>query len=74
MILFKVDIPKGEIPRLEPELLPSNPAQTAENCRFDSGAVVPLSGMTTIETPTKVGTKQTIYKCEYTNFETFSSK
>jgi hypothetical protein len=62
MILIKVDIPRGEIPKLEPELLPSNAAQTAENCLFESGAATPFNGLTTITTPTKSGTKKTIYK------------
>lgn len=32
----------GQMPRMEPHLLQPSQAQIAENCRFDSGAIVPL--------------------------------
>lgn len=60
-MLIKIENPKGVIPKLEPHLLPNGASQEAVNCHFDSGSLVPFKETTTIVTPTKVGTKRTIY-------------
>jgi hypothetical protein len=46
-----IDIPvfKGAIPMLSPRLLPDGAAAKAVNCDLDSGALVPVKGVTTIE-------------------------
>ncbi|WGY45226.1 hypothetical protein [Vibrio sp. ABG19] len=41
---MRIDVPtmKGEVPRLEPHLLPNEAATLAENCEFERGIVSPL--------------------------------
>lgn len=51
----------GSIPRLAPEHLPQNAAQTALNVNLRSGDIKAWKATKFIETPTKVGTKKTIY-------------
>jgi len=52
----------GEIPRLAKRLLPANNAQIARNCDLQSGELRPLKNNLFENTPTKVGTKLSIYK------------
>lgn len=61
-MLFKAEAFRGEVPLLEPHLLPDNAAQVAQNCRLKSGSVRPLRQTTFVATPSKVGTKKTIYR------------
>jgi hypothetical protein len=61
-MLFRAEAFRGEIPLLEPHLLPENGAQVAVNCRLKSGSVHPLRQTTFVWTPTKAGTKKTIYR------------
>jgi len=50
------------MPRLEGSLIPANYAQEAQNCILSNGTVTPFDGTTSVDTPTKAGTKETIYK------------
>jgi len=52
---------QGQLPRLGTELLPDNAAQSAKNCKLYSGELRPLSNPKFNSTPTKVGTKQSLY-------------
>lgn len=52
----------GELPRIAKRLLPSNQAQVARNCDLESGSLVPLKENLFVVTPTKVGTKLSIFK------------
>lgn len=45
----------------DPRLLPDGKAQTAKNCRFDHGGIMPLGADTSVATPTKPGTLISIY-------------
>lgn len=53
---------KGRVPRFDSRLLPDTAAQTARNCKTDTGNLVPYKGTTVVNTPSKVGTKKTIFK------------
>jgi hypothetical protein len=55
---------KGIRPLISANLLDSGDAQIAENCLFDTGAVRPLRGLKSVNTPTKAGTKKSIYLYE----------
>lgn len=52
----------GIMPRLDPRLLPQHGAQTAINCDLRNGALSALRQTSFVWTPTKAGTKQTIYR------------
>lgn len=52
----------GVAPKLDPVRLPDYAAQTALNCNLDNGTLRPLAGTSVTATPTKVGTKVTIYR------------
>lgn len=52
----------GVAPRVTPELLPENKAQTALNVKLVNGGVKSIKTPTTVATPTKAGTAQTIYR------------
>ena len=52
----------GVAPKVTSELLPENLAQTASNLLLHKGGVAPLKNPTTVSTPTKSGTKKTIYR------------
>jgi hypothetical protein len=52
----------GIAPKVTPELLPDNMAQTASNVILHNGGVASLSNTTTVATPTKAGTAVTIYR------------
>ena len=45
----------GEAPRLSPFALPEQMAAEATNCRFESGAIQPLYGLTSVATLTLIG-------------------
>lgn len=62
MAAFRIKLPTGIIPKLGVEVLPDNAAQIAENCIFGSGELRGLNSPTTVNTPTKVGTKKSIYR------------
>lgn len=51
----------GAIPRVAPHLLPDGYAQAAVSCDLDKGTLRPLLNHSTVATPTKVGTKLTIF-------------
>lgn len=53
--------------RDHPRELPSGYAQAARNCKLEGGAIKPIKGLTTIATPTKVGTKRTIFRYKTTD-------
>ena len=52
----------GIAPKVTPELLPDNLAQSASNVILHKGGVAPLKTATTVATPTKSGVKKTIYR------------
>lgn len=41
-MLISIPLMKGELPRLEPHLLPNESAQCAKNCHFERGIISPL--------------------------------
>jgi hypothetical protein len=47
--------------RKTPYAIPSGYAQIARNCKLDGGAIKPIKGPSKIITPSKVGTKKTIF-------------
>lgn len=51
----------GEAPRISPRFLKPNYAQSAINCKLQSGELRPWNGTTVANTPSKVGTKKSIY-------------
>lgn len=51
----------GVQPRVSPELLPTNAAQTALNCKLFSGEIRPWNEVKSNWTPTKAGTIKSIY-------------
>ncbi len=53
---------EGERPGVEPHLLDNNRAQIAENCDLLTGALAAIKTDLFENTPTKVGTKKTIYR------------
>lgn len=55
----------GVKPKIDARLLPDYLAQIASNCRLTSGALSPWRKFTTINTPTKAGTKISIYRIPY---------
>jgi len=61
--------PHGIIPLFKgyPRELPSGYAQAVRNCRIENGAIKPIKGLTAVATPTKVGTKRTIFRYKSTN-------
>lgn len=52
----------GIAPMITPELLPDNMAQLANNAILHRGGVAPLKTPVTVATPTKSGTKKSIYR------------
>ncbi len=52
----------GIAPKITPELLPLNMAQSASNAILHKGGVAPLKSGLAIATPTKSGAKKTIYR------------
>jgi len=62
MKLIIIENFKGRIPRVDPEYLPTSCGQVATNCNTDTGALAAYKGTTTVNTPSKVGVKKTIYK------------
>lgn len=62
MVGFRISKPTGLIPKVGVEALPDNAAQIAENCLFGSGEFRPLNAPVTVNTPSKVGTKRSIYR------------
>ena len=59
---FKVDSFGGVIPRLGPRLLPNNGAQVAENVKLFSGELRSWKKTTLINTPTKGGDLQSMFR------------
>ncbi len=61
---MKIDIQnfKGSTPKVDRKLLPDGYATVAQNCRTDSGSLVPYNGTSFIVTPGKAGVKKTIFK------------
>lgn len=58
---LKFDFFRGEAPKHKPRLLPPGYGQKAFNCKLYDGKLKPWFGMTTVDTPAKAGTIQTIY-------------
>ena len=58
---LKFDFFRGEAPKYKPRLLPVGYGQKAHNCKLFDGKLKPWFGMTTVATPAKTGTIQTIY-------------
>ncbi len=52
----------GIAPKITPELLPAHLAQTAQNVVLHNGGVRSLAAPVDVATPTKAGTKKTIYR------------
>jgi hypothetical protein len=52
----------GIMPRLDPRRLPNHGALVAVNCDLKSATLAPLKQTSFVWTPTKAGTKQTIYR------------
>lgn len=52
----------GIAPKITPELLPENLAQTASNVILHNGGISSLSDAVTVATPTKSGAAKTIYR------------
>lgn len=52
----------GTAPKVPARKLPAHLAQTAENCDLRNGDLLALNGPSFVETPSKVGTKQSIYE------------
>ena len=52
----------GIAPKTTPELLPDNLAQAANNAILHRGGVAPLKSPVTVATPTKSGSKKSIYR------------
>ena len=52
---------KGIRPLVSPHLLDGGDALIANNCLLDTGSVRPVRGLTSVNTPAKVGTKRSIY-------------
>jgi len=61
---MKIDIQGfiGKIPLAAEHLLPENAATEAQNCQIRRGLLEPLAGLTTVATPSKVGTTLSLYK------------
>lgn len=53
---------RGERPRVDPKLLANEEAVLAQNCKLWHGDLRPFRSLLTHETPTKVGTKLSIYR------------
>lgn len=56
-----VDLFRGMSPKIKPHLLDASQAQDAENCRFESGAMIPLKEPLYVETPSGAGLKSIHY-------------
>jgi len=54
----------GIIPKADPHYLPDSAAVTAQNCKFTSGSLEAWKNPLTVNTPSKVGTKTSIYLYE----------
>lgn len=52
----------GEVPRVRPHLLPDGASQFAQDVVFENGALTPRRDSSTVATPSKAGTKKTIYR------------
>lgn len=52
----------GIAPKITPELLPDGGAQVASNAILHKGGVAPLKQPVTVATPSKTGTKKSIYR------------
>ncbi len=61
-MLIRIANFKGVAPRFEPHLLPDNVAVTAQNCKLVSGALRPWATTAVKNTPSKAGTKLSIFK------------
>jgi len=61
--------PHGIVPlfRGNPREIPSGYAQAARNCKLEDGAIKPIRGLVTVATPTKTGTKRTIFQYKDTD-------
>lgn len=60
-MLIQLDNFRGIVPLAARHLLGSNQAQIADNCLLDTGAVRPIRGLSSVNTPSKAGTKRSIY-------------
>lgn len=61
MGVIRIDRFVGAIQAVAPQLIPENAAQAANNCKLVSGNLQPWKGTTTVNTPSKAGTKKTIH-------------
>ena len=59
--MIRIRPTSGIMPRVQPKLLPEGNAQTALNCKFDSGTVKPFKAALFVATPAKAGTKKSLY-------------
>lgn len=57
----------GIAPRVSPRLLADVNGQTAENCKLTSGRIIPLKSPLTVTTPTKTGSKLSIFPYDLAN-------
>lgn len=61
-IIISIQTFGGVAPRISPKRIPPNRAQTATNCKLLSGELRPWKTTSSVVTPSKVGTKKTIYR------------
>ena len=60
-MLVKLEQFTGRQPRLDPHLLPETAAVVAQNCKIVGGSLRPWKNPLAVATPTKAGTKQSIF-------------
>lgn len=61
MLIARIDKFQGQAPGIAPQLLPPNVAQSSINVVRENGNLRPLKSPVTVNTPTKAGTKKSIY-------------
>lgn len=61
-MLINIKSFEATIPKLDARLLPEPYGQTASNCRTEKGTLQPIKGVVVANTPTKVGTKKSIFR------------
>ena len=72
-MLVRVNQFSGLIPRSDPHLLPPSAATVAENCKMVSGNLKPWNLPTVVNTPSKTGTKLSIYLYEHLYWLTWTT-
>lgn len=60
-MIFNLNAFKGCVPRANPRMIPDTVGQVAANCKTDSGTMRPFQATVIKNTPSKAGTKKSIY-------------